>query len=204
MHGQVSRSQQAASAAGAGTAGAPGPAGQTGPAGPADPGPAAGSSFVTVAHVSKSFGASGQEKKRVCEDICLDVPEGSLTSIVGPSGCGKSTLLNMCAGLLRPDGGQIHVDGTEVTGPVTGIGYVTQDANLLPWKTVEQNIELPLAVQDMPKRQRAQEVTRWLDLVGRRLLPWPGCGRPGRQRRAAPGPGSRQASCSPGMCGRRG
>lgn len=145
MHGQVSRSQQAR---------------------PADPGPAAGSPFVTVAHVNKSFGASGQEKKRVCEDICLDVPEGSLTSIVGPSGCGKSTLLNMCAGLLRPDGGQIHVDGTEVTGPVTGIGYVTQDANLLPWKTVEQNIGLPLAVQDMPKRQRAQEVTRWLDLVG--------------------------------------
>lgn len=133
---------------------------------PAEPDHESGDSFVTIAHVNKSFTAAGNVNERVCEDICLEVPEGSFTSIVGPSGCGKSTLLNMCAGLLRPDNGQIHVDGTEIDGPVTGIGYVTQDANLLPWKTVEQNIELPLAIQDMPRRQRAQEVERWLELVG--------------------------------------
>ena len=171
MHGQVSRSANSVPAGytgPGGPAGQPGPARQPGATGPADPGPGGetGRGFVTVAHVNKSFAAAGQESKRVCEDICLEVPEGSLTSIVGPSGCGKSTLLNMCAGLLRPDSGQIHVDGTVIDGPVTGIGYVTQDANLLPWKTVQQNIELPLAIQDMPKKQRAQEVERWLDLVG--------------------------------------
>lgn len=171
MHGQVSRSANSVPAGHtgpAGPAGQPGPARQSGAAGPAGPGPGGetGRGFVTVAHVNKSFAAAGQESKRVCEDICLEVPEGSLTSIVGPSGCGKSTLLNMCADLLRPDGGQIHVDGTAIDGPVTGIGYVTQDANLLPWKTVQQNIELPLAIQDMPKNQRAQEVGRWLELVG--------------------------------------
>jgi NitT/TauT family transport system ATP-binding protein len=135
-------------------------------AAPTGPSQDAADPFVTVAHVSKSFTSAGRVQKQVCEDICLEVPEGSLTSIVGPSGCGKSTLLNMCAGLLRPDSGKIHVDGTEIDGPVTGIGYVTQDANLLPWKTVQQNIELPLAIQDMPRRERAQEVERWLELVG--------------------------------------
>jgi len=126
-----------------------------------------GRTYVTVEHVHKSFTSNdGDDAKLVCEDICLEVPEGSLTSIVGPSGCGKSTLLNMCAGLLPPDSGTIEVDGTAISGPVTGVGYVTQDANLLPWKTVQQNIELPLTVQGMAKRERAELVERWLELVG--------------------------------------
>ena len=121
---------------------------------------------VKVSNVTKSFTSAGNVVKRVCEDICLEVPEGSFTSIVGPSGCGKSTVLNMCAGLLQPDTGTIVVNGASINGPLNGVGYVTQDANLLPWKTVEQNIELPLAIQKMPRRERAQEVQRWLDLVG--------------------------------------
>ena len=124
------------------------------------------SSYVKVSNVTKSFTSAGNVVKRVCEDICLEVPEGSFTSIVGPSGCGKSTVLNMCAGLLQPDTGTIVVNGASINGPLNGVGYVTQDANLLPWKTVEQNIELPLAIQKMPRRERAQEVQRWLDLVG--------------------------------------
>ena len=63
------------------------------------------SSYVQVSSVTKSFTSAGNVVKRVCEDICLEVPEGSFTSIVGPSGCGKSTVLNMCAGLLQPDRG---------------------------------------------------------------------------------------------------
>ncbi len=127
---------------------------------------AKGSSYVKVTNVTKSFKSSGNREKRVCEDICLEVPEGSFTSIVGPSGCGKSTLLNMCAGLVRPDTGTITVNGTRIDGPLRGVGYVTQDANLLPWKTVEQNVELPLVIQKVPRRERAEEVKRWLDLVG--------------------------------------
>ena len=124
------------------------------------------SSYVQVSNVTKSFTSAGNVVKRVCEDICLEVPEGSFTSIVGPSGCGKSTVLNMRAGLLQPDTGTIVVNGASINGPLNGVGYVTQDANLLPWKTVEQNIELPLTIQKMPRRERAQEVKRWLDLVG--------------------------------------
>ena len=62
--------------------------------------------------------------------------------------------------------GLVSIDGETVTGPVTGVGYITQDANLLPWKTVQQNIELPLTVQGRPKRERAELVERWLELVG--------------------------------------
>lgn len=127
--------------------------------------PATGKTYVRVSNVTKSFGA-GDSLKLVCDDICLDIPEGSFTSIVGPSGCGKSTLLNMCAGLLAPDSGQINVNGTTISGPLRGVGYVTQDANLLPWKTVEQNVGLPLEVQNVPKRERAEHVKRWLDTVG--------------------------------------
>ncbi len=72
----------------------------------------------------------------------------------------------MCAGLLEPDTGTIIVNGTKIGGPLTGAGYITQDANLLPWKTVEQNIDLPLSIQNVPRRERAAEVKRWLDLVG--------------------------------------
>jgi NitT/TauT family transport system ATP-binding protein len=124
------------------------------------------SSYVKVTNVSKSFKSAGNSEKLVCDDVCLDVQEGSFTSIVGPSGCGKSTLLNMCAGLLQPDSGTIVVNGTRIDGPLHGVGYVTQDANLLPWKTVEQNIGLPLMIQKVPKRERAAEVERWLELVG--------------------------------------
>jgi NitT/TauT family transport system ATP-binding protein len=123
--------------------------------------------FVTITGVNKTFGV-GPQAKKVCSDISLEIASGSFTSIVGPSGCGKSTLLNMCAGLIRPDNdnGKIVVGGREINGPATGIGYVTQDANLLPWKTVTQNIEMPLAVQGVPRKQRAEQVAHWLDLVG--------------------------------------
>lgn len=123
--------------------------------------------FVSMKRVSKTFGM-GEAAKTVCSDITLDIAAGSFTSIVGPSGCGKSTLLNMCAGLIKPDDGDgaITVDGQLVNGPTTGIGYVTQDANLLPWKTVAQNIEMPLAVQGVPKKVRVETVARWLEIVG--------------------------------------
>jgi NitT/TauT family transport system ATP-binding protein len=127
---------------------------------------AASSAYVKVSNVNKSFRSMDKTEKLVCEDICLEVPQGTFTSIVGPSGCGKSTVLNMCAGLLQPDNGTIAVNGAQITGPLTGVGYVTQDANLLPWMTVEQNIELPLVVQDMPRRDRGDRVRHWLDLVG--------------------------------------
>jgi NitT/TauT family transport system ATP-binding protein len=122
---------------------------------------------IRIENVSKTFlnAKDGSVTSVPCRDISLDIARGSFTSIVGPSGCGKSTLLNIMAGLIRPDSGRVVVEGREVNGPVKKIGYVTQDSNLLPWKTVRQNVELPLRIQGVSKRDRQQRATDWLSLV---------------------------------------
>jgi NitT/TauT family transport system ATP-binding protein len=96
--------------------------------------------------------------------------QGQFISLVGASGCGKSTLLEMLGGLLPPTDGAITVDGELLTGPVPGkIAIVFQDAMLLPWKSVLENIEFPLEIQGRYspaiRRQRALEM---IDLVGLR------------------------------------
>src|SRR6266849_7232089 len=74
----------------------------------------------------------------------IDVAEGEFLSIVGPSGCGKSTFLNVLLGLLRPDSGDLTVDGKRISGPGTDRAMVFQEFGLLPWRTVRSNVELGL------------------------------------------------------------
>lgn len=80
---------------------------------------------------------------RALDGIDLSIAAGEFISIVGPSGCGKSTLLRMLAGLDECEEGQLLLNGQRVTGPSPDVGVVFQAANLLPWLTVRQNIELP-------------------------------------------------------------
>jgi NitT/TauT family transport system ATP-binding protein len=97
-------------------------------------------------------------------DTSLTVDRGEFVSIVGPSGCGKSTLLNVMGGLLAPTTGEVFLDGRAVTAPSPRIGFVFQDAVLLPWRTVLENVLLPA---ELARRTglagRAREL---LDLVG--------------------------------------
>ncbi len=79
-------------------------------------------------------------------DTDLSVEDGEFVSVVGPSGCGKSTLLRLLAGLDRPDGGRIELNGKAVTSPSRDVGVVFQSATLLPWLTVASNVALPLRV----------------------------------------------------------
>lgn len=87
------------------------------------------------------------------------VRRGEFVSIVGPSGCGKSTLLRMASGLSAPTKGRI-------LSSYSSLGYVFQDATLLPWRTVEKNVELPLLLTDVPKERRGDLVRRAINLVG--------------------------------------
>jgi len=101
-------------------------------------------------------------------DISLTVRQGEFLAIVGPSGCGKTTLINMIAGFVKPLSGTIKVRGVEVDGPGSDRAMVFQDYALLPWRTVERNVEF--AVENrrgrIPKQDRERRIADALSLVG--------------------------------------
>jgi len=103
-------------------------------------------------------------------DLDLKVANGEFLTILGPSGCGKSTLLRVVADLLQPLDGRITVLGQAPTEArrQRRVGFVFQDATLLPWRTVRQNVELPLLVGRGPAARGGSErdVDAWIDLVG--------------------------------------
>jgi iron(III) transport system ATP-binding protein len=103
--------------------------------------------------------------------VDLEVPRGSLTSLLGPSGCGKTTVLRMIAGLITPDAGRIDIDGRTVTGPNVSVpperrnvGLVFQDYALFPHLSVGRNVAYGLT--GIPRRQRTKRVDEVLELVG--------------------------------------
>jgi NitT/TauT family transport system ATP-binding protein len=130
-------------------------------------GPASRRSAVRFQDVSLIFG-TGKRSARVeaLHEVSFDVKEREFCAIVGPSGCGKSTLLNLVAGLNPPTSGQVFVHDELVTVLHPEVGYVTQDSNLLPWMTVDENIRLPLQIRKVPKDEQDELVNRWIDLVG--------------------------------------
>ena len=117
-------------------------------------------------------GASGGGVTAV-QGLDLSVERGAFAAVVGPSGCGKSTLMKLATGLVRPTAGRIAVDGSAVDGPVKIAGMAFQNANLLPWRTIRDNVLLPLEIVE-PHRRRfrsnkadyAERADRLLALVG--------------------------------------
>lgn len=118
---------------------------------------------ITVRAVSKAFG-SGKGRVEALRDIDLEVNAGEFVAIVGASGCGKSTLLRLVGGLMTPSHGQVTIGGKVVTEPSPGIGIVFQTPVLLPWRTVQQNVQLPLDIQRSGKEPK--RIAELLALVG--------------------------------------
>jgi putative ABC transport system ATP-binding protein len=115
------------------------------------------------------------ERIEVFTGLTLDVAEGSFTALMGPSGSGKSTLLNLLAGLDRPTSGSVRVAGSEVSSMTAAhlapwrarhVGFVFQSFNLLPVLTAFQNVELPLLLTGLSKREREERVRIALGVVG--------------------------------------
>lgn len=100
--------------------------------------------------------------------VSLDCPAGSFTALIGPSGCGKSTMLRLALGLDRADAGSVSISGLPperaVKAGLTGVAF--QDAALMPWRSVEENIALPLDVLGRPRREHAAKIARLIGLVG--------------------------------------
>ena len=156
-----------------GSGGSPGAPTDTGPvAGPETPatapeGSTDGAGAVRFRDISLVFGGNRRSAPvRALHDVSFDVDEREFCAIVGPSGCGKSTLLNLVAGLSPPTTGEVRIHGRPVTGLTPDIGYVTQDSNLLPWMTVDENIRLPLQIRKVPSEAQDEMVDRWIDIVG--------------------------------------
>src|SRR6186713_3012107 len=131
-------------------------------------------SLVEIRNVDKSFQREAQSVE-VYTDLSIDFEEGSFTALMGPSGSGKSTLLNLVAGLDKPTRGTVRVAGEEVSRMSPSqlaawrartIGFVFQSYNLLPVLTAEQNVELPLLLTNLNKKERAERTAIALGVVG--------------------------------------
>lgn len=124
--------------------------------------------LVRIADVGKVY-RGRQGPVQAVTSASLDVARGEFVSLLGPSGCGKSTLLMMIAGLERPTRGAIVLDGSPVVTPRRDVGIVFQDATLLPWKTVLENVLFPVRILRLPVeryRERARELLAMVGLDG--------------------------------------
>lgn len=111
---------------------------------------------------------TGSEKLPVLEDLTLSCETGSFTAVVGPSGCGKSTLTRLVSGLLIPDEGNVMLEGAPVRSPRATVGMAFQNPVLLEWRTILDNILLPLEIvaNDLSRKARRERARHLLQLVG--------------------------------------
>jgi putative ABC transport system ATP-binding protein len=122
--------------------------------------------LVKVRDVHKYF-TRGGERIEVLTGVNLDVPKGDFLALMGPSGSGKTTLLNLMGGLDSPSGGDVEVDGGQLSRwRSRHIGFVFQLYNLLPVLTAERNVELPLLLTSLSKADRRKRVGIALKVVG--------------------------------------
>src|SRR6266851_3456368 len=117
--------------------------------------------------IGQDFPAPGRNVPlRVLDHISFGVYGGKFTAVIGPSGCGKSTLLQMAAGLLAPTRGVVRHRGRTIDAVNREVGFVPQQAQLFPWKTLAENVELPLLLRGISAAERRERVALALDAVG--------------------------------------
>ena len=122
-------------------------------------------SVLEVENVTKTF-AMEKSKILVLDNVSFSVGNDEFACLVGPSGCGKSTILRIIAGLEKADSGKILFRGQTITKPTPKIAMVFQLFGLLPWKTVLENVEVPLEVLGMGKEKRKHIAEEYLNMVG--------------------------------------
>ncbi|WP_256080188.1 ABC transporter ATP-binding protein [Massilia sp. YIM B04103] len=130
--------------------------------------------LVQIAHLVKSY-RRGDQVVQVLTDITLDIQAGDFTALMGPSGSGKSTLLNLIAGIDKPDSGLLRVNGLDIAGMsesalaawrAANVGFIFQFYNLMPVLSAFENVELPLLLTPLSRRERRERVEMTLAMVG--------------------------------------
>jgi len=123
--------------------------------------------LIKVENVYKRFPLpEGKGEFTVLSQIDLEVRAGEVLALLGRSGSGKSTLLRIMAGLIPPSQGQVWSNGRPLRGPNPDVAMVFQSFALLPWLTVQENVELGLKAQGIPREIRRQKALKAIDLVG--------------------------------------
>lgn len=116
---------------------------------------------IRIAGAAKTYATADGGQVEALRDVDLDIAPGEFVSFLGPSGCGKSTLLHMVAGLLEPSRGRIDVRGTPAAAGRADMATMLQTPVLFPWRTVMQNVLLPVEILEMDRdaaRRRADEL----------------------------------------------
>ncbi len=130
--------------------------------------------IVEISSLVKTY-RRGNQIITVLQDISFDIKEGEFLALMGPSGSGKSTLLNLIAGLDKPDSGSIIVQGIDITNldekelsrwRAENVGFIFQFYNLIPVLTAFENVELPLLLTGLSKKERKEHVENALNIVG--------------------------------------
>ena len=129
--------------------------------------------LVLIEHLVKSY-RRGDQVVEVLRDISLAIPAGAFTALMGPSGSGKSTLLNLLAGIDKPDSGVLRIAGRDIAGMgetelaawrAANVGFIFQFYNLMPVLTAFENVELPLLLTPLSRRERRERVALTLEMV---------------------------------------
>src|ERR1700757_2910357 len=145
-----------------------------------------GTSGIPLSGVSKTYRSRDGDIPSL-RPLDFHINDGEFFVVVGPSGCGKSTLLKMISGLLPPSSGEIFVEGEKVDKPHGNVGIVFQNALLLPWRNILNNVMLPIDMKRLSREQYLPQAKALLKLVGlegfERKLPWQLSG--GMQQRAS-------------------
>jgi NitT/TauT family transport system ATP-binding protein len=117
---------------------------------------------IAIREVSKQFRSGAL----ALENVSVQVERGKFVSLLGPSGCGKSTLLRLVSGLTPASSGSIQVNGMTPANARELMSFIFQDATLLPWRTVEQNVGLGMELEHAARAARREKVAKMLELVG--------------------------------------
>ena len=116
---------------------------------------------LNVNGVSKSF-----EDGQVIKEISIELHEGEIVSLLGVSGGGKTTLFNIIAGLSMPDVGNVVLDGEDITGKPGNVSYMLQKDLLLPYRTIVDNVALPLLIRGMSKKEAREKASAYFEEFG--------------------------------------